>query len=66
MRRTRRATRDARTVPIFREACHVLKAIKAPSQYVLDRLYEAVRRPARELVERHQLISFPRRVRMSF
>ncbi len=58
--------RDARTVPIFREPSHVLKAIKAPSQYFLDRFYEAVRRPARELVERHQLISFCRHMRMGF
>jgi hypothetical protein len=49
--------RDARTVPIFRKPCHVLEAIKFPSQYFLDRLYEAVRRPACELVERHELIS---------
>jgi hypothetical protein len=62
----RGAPRDARTISIFREACHILEAIKAPSQYFLDRLYEAVRRPARELVERHELISFSQRMRLTF
>ena len=52
--------RDARTVPIFRKPCHVLEAIKFPSQYLLDRLYETVRRPACEFVKRHEFISFCR------
>jgi hypothetical protein len=48
---------DARTISIFRESRHVLEALKLPPQYLLDRLYEAVRCPPGELVERHELIS---------
>lgn len=54
-----------RTVSIFRESRHVLEAIEPPPQYLLDRLYEAVRRPPSELVERHELISRALRMRRS-
>jgi len=51
------AMMHTRTVSIFRESRHVLEAIEPPPQCLLDRLYEAVRRPPGELVERHELIS---------
>jgi hypothetical protein len=51
---------SARTIPVLREAGHVLCALNAPAEHGLQRLEQRVCRPASQLVERHEVGSLVR------